>query len=514
VVLLAILAGALMLLHTPLGVGVGYDSMYYINAAEGVRAERGLVKVGSGGDVVPLNHFPPLYPLALALVAALLDTSAIEAARWLGVFFYAINIGLIGVVVHQATGSWPAAVIAAVFGLISPKMLEVHLDAMSEPFFFSALLVAFWMLGKYFDTNSRRWIVGAGLLAGVATLVRYIGATVLITGGLGMLFWGKRGLWERVKTALWFGLSGAALISVWIVRNALLAGSATNRSIGFHPVSSDMLRRGAVSISTWFLPQSVSSWMRLGVTALFGLCLFVLVGETYIRWHQREPRNWTPKDILCVLPALYAFVYLVSLGMSMTFIDASTPLTNRILSPVYLMLLILVPCLVAHLLGGVRRRGLLLTLVAILGLGLAISYIPQSVEAWGETRQEGRRLTSRAWRESETMDLLRGMGPAAVIYTNEPQPAQLHTGIPAFRAPEKWDSIRDQVPENYDQWIGDMRRDLQRRNSALVIFHPADLRKETAPMDVLTKGLELAMRTEDAVIYVHPSNLDQWPAGR
>jgi hypothetical protein len=108
------------------------------------------------------------------------------------------------------------------------------------------------------------------------------------------------------------------------------------------------------------------------------------------------------------------------------------------------------------------------------------------------------------------MEMLRKMGREAVIYTNEPQPVQLHTGIAAFRAPEQWDSIRDQVPESYEEWLSSMRRDLQRENSALVIFHPAELRRETAPLDVLTQGLELAATTQDADIYVHPSNLDDW----
>jgi hypothetical protein len=499
-----------MVFHTPLGVGVGYDSMYYLNAAEGVRSDLGLVKVGSGGDVVPLNHFPPLYPLALALVASILDISAIQAARWLGVLFYALNVGLIGVVVHQSTRSWLAAVVASFFGLISPNLLEVHLDAMSEPLFFSCLLVAFWMLGKYFQSESRPWAMSAGVLAGAASLVRYIGGTVLITGGLAILLWDMLGMRERLKAALLFGSSGGVLVAAWVGRNALLSGSVTNRSIGFHPVTSEMLRRGAVAISTWFLPISASTWIRLGATLFFGLALLLLVGESYIRWRQRRPRSLTTRDKLSALPALYALIYIVGLGLSMTFVDASTPLTNRILAPLYLMLLLLIPSLVVFLLEAVRRRALLLSLVAVLGCALAVSYVPQSAEAWAEARREGRRLTSLTWVRSEAMEMLRKMGREAVIYTNEPQPVQLHTGIAAFRAPEQWDSIRDQVPESYEEWLSSMRRDLQRENSALVIFHPAELRRETAPLDVLTQGLELAATTQDADIYVHPSNLDDW----
>lgn len=510
---LALAGGWLMLVNTPFGIGVGYDSLYYINAAEGLRSGDGLVKVGSGGETKPLNHFPPLYPMSLALVSSLAGDSPIEAARWLGAGLFAANIALVGALTRWTTGSWLAAIFASAFALISPNLLDVHLDAMSEPLFFTFLLLFWWMLSVYFAKMSVLWSLAAALVAGLATLTRYIGGSLLITGALAILLWQEEELRRRVKSAFFFLLVGALVVGPWVLRNALLSGSATNRMIVFHPISGDTLRRGAVTISSWFLSPTAPTALRLAVTAGFGAALVLLFVVGYLKLQGQNAGRMAWQDRACALPALYGFVYAVSLLISMTFIDAATPLTNRILSPIYLALLLTTACLIPRLATAVRRKNLLLSLVAVSALALTASYVEQSADLWGEIRTQGRRLTSRAWAQSETMDLLRGMGTRAVIYTNEPQPVQLHTGIAAFRAPEQWDSIRAQVPEEYGESLAQMRADLQGPISALVIFHPSELRRETAPLEVLTEGLVLVATTGDAKIFVDPNNMDEWVSG-
>jgi hypothetical protein len=510
VLILALAGGVLMLANTPYGIGVGYDSLYYINAAEGLRSGAGLVKVGSGGATAPLNHFPPLYPLGLGLVSVLARISTMEAARWLGAGLFASNIALVGLFTRWVSGTWLAGIIASAFALLSPNLLDVHLDAMSEPLFFTCLLLFLWTMSIYFTTKSIRWALVAGLAGGAATLTRYIGATVLIAGGLAILIWREGALWRRVRSACLFSAAGAVVVVPWVVRNALISGSATNREIIFHPVSGGTLRQGAITVSSWFLPNTAPTSLRLVTTAAYGAAFLLLLVAGYVRLRGRNTAQMAWRDKACLLPLLYGIVYATSLLASMTFIDASTPLTNRILSPIYLVLLLTTACLIGRLAGVVRKKTLMLSLVAVMSLALTASYAKQSADLWRDIRTQGRRLTSRTWVESETIAVLRGMPAGAIVYTNEPQPVQLYTGIPAFRAPERWDSIRDQVPEDYEGALAGMRIDLQSPNSALVIFHPSDLREETTPLEVLTEGLALVVTTDDAKIYVDPKNLEAW----
>ncbi len=510
ILILALTGGILMLANTPYGIGVGYDSLYYINAAEGLRSGAGLVKVGSGGATVPLNHFPPLYPLALGLLSVLARISPLEAARWLGVGFFASNIALVGFFAHWASGSWVAGILASAFALLSPNLLDVHLDAMSEPLFFTWLLLFFSTMGIYFTTKSSRWALVAGLVGGAVTLTRYIGGSTLIAGGLAILIWREGNLWRRVRSAFLFGAAGAAIVVPWVVRNALISGSLTNREILFHPIPGGTLRQGATTVSSWFLPVTAPTSLRLIATAAFGAGFLLLLFAGYARLRRRNLARMVWRDKMCALPLLYGVVYAATLLGSMTFIDASTPLTNRILSPIYLVLLLATSCLIGRLAGAVNKKALMLSLVAVSSLVLTASYAKQSADLWWEVRTQGRRLTSREWAESETMELLRGMPAGAIVYTNEPQPVQLYTGIPAYRAPERWDSIRDQVPENYEGALSQMRMDLQAPNSALVVFHPSELRRETTPLEVITEGLTLAAATDDAEIYVSPRNLEEW----
>jgi hypothetical protein len=194
----------------------------------------------------------------------------------------------------------------------------------------------------------------------------------------------------------------------------------------------------------------------------------------------------------------------------MTFYDAATPLTNRILSPIYAVLMVLMITLTARLLTLAERNRLVIIVVLVLTLSLISSFSVQSLSLWEDFSGEGRRLTSQLWRGSETIKVLRGLDVDAVVYTNEPQPVRLHTGIAAFRAPEQWDSIEGRVPDNYQDWLDEMRIALKKPNSALVLFHPSELREETAPFEVLTEGLILFRETEDAVIYGSETNRDNW----
>ena len=55
-------SGLLWYATQPWGVGVGYDSFYYITSARNLISGQGLGTINVYGSIIPLTKFPPLYP--------------------------------------------------------------------------------------------------------------------------------------------------------------------------------------------------------------------------------------------------------------------------------------------------------------------------------------------------------------------------------------------------------------------------------------------------------------------
>lgn len=77
------LAGSGLLWYStqPWGVGVGYDSFYYITSARNLISGQGLGTIDVDGSIIPLTKFPPLYPLILAALSFTSGLGIINVAR-------------------------------------------------------------------------------------------------------------------------------------------------------------------------------------------------------------------------------------------------------------------------------------------------------------------------------------------------------------------------------------------------------------------------------------------------
>ncbi|MGA9533185.1 MAG: hypothetical protein WBR18_10760, partial [Anaerolineales bacterium] len=130
----------LIIVSTPWGIGVGYDSTFYLSAADGVRAGQGLARMDPNGGWIPLTHFPPLYPLVVAGWGAITSVPSPVAARALSVLVFGLNVLLAAGAVRAWSGSLSAGWMAGAWFLISPIVFERHLWAMSESLYFTLML--------------------------------------------------------------------------------------------------------------------------------------------------------------------------------------------------------------------------------------------------------------------------------------------------------------------------------------------------------------------------------------
>jgi hypothetical protein len=493
------------------GIGISHDSIFYISASENLLNGNGISQIEAGTGIKPLTHFPPLYPLSLSFMGYFIGVR--EAADWSASVLFGTNAVLIALVIFQGSMSLWAGLLGGLLALISPLLLDIHFEALSEPLYIATMLTSFILLASFLKHRKSWQLILAAVAASLSYLTRYIGISVLLTGILSLILLYPGTYRTKFRKVSVYGMVAFIPNLIWYVRNYLLTGSLTNRVLAFHPVSQEKLIEGLLSISRWILPGSAPIGLALGMVAFVALTstLGFLIKPMDTKTAYRDETVVRVQPILKVI-VIYIILYLALLFISLTFFDISTRLDNRILVPFYVMFLMLSIISIQRFLVTSRlslRKALLLISAALFAWVL-IAYVPRSWELIRVMRQEGIGYSSTSWRNSEIIAVLRRLDSGAIIYSNEAFPLYYLTGIEAYGIPEKLDPVKSEEREDFQQGLDIMRERLRNPNSALVVFHQGYLREGMPTLNEIAQGFVIAHESRDGVIFVDPDYLDDW----
>ncbi len=474
VILVALLAGvSAAALTTRWGIGASPDSVAYIGAARNLASGRGLsLPYGELADL-PLTRFPPLYPMILAGLGGLTGDAA-TAARWLQALLIAANAALVAVFVSRISrrAAWTAALGSLVW-MASPAMLELHSLAWSEPLFLFLGTGTLLLLGESLEGEGWRRAAGAGLLAGLASLTRYAGISLLATGGLALMLWGAGTRRERLASVFAFVATGAALPLLWMARNLRLTGNAAARPIGFHPVGMTQVWQAVDTLARWLqIPRGlpgIAEAALIIVIAAATLALLLGIGrDRRVRSVGEANRRAMPGLLRVAL--LHVAVYAAFLLASISLVDANTPLDSRILSPLYPIGIIALMSAVDSLARSTRKlRPMLFPVLAGLGAWLVFS-AGSSAALVREGYQLGLGFNRAEWRVSPTLARVAGLPEASVLYSNSPEAIYFRTGRGALPLPQRFSSVSQSVNVAFPAQVSEIRQMIADRGGAVVYF--------------------------------------------
>ena len=494
VAVLAVLAAAAAVAlgwASPHGLGLSPDSAVYLSAARNVTEGQGLTAPAPQAPDAPLTHYPPLYPLSVAVLRlAGLDT--LSAARWLHVGLLGLNTFLFGWLIQRHTGStWASALAACVFAL-SYSLLRVHAFAWSEPTFLACLLGG-WLALSYACNGGRvGWLLAASALTAKAVLARYVGVVQAGTALLAvLLLW--PGSWRRRALAAATAVSLPALaLAAWMLRNRLLTDTATNRPLGFHPPGRAYFGMAWATLKGWFtypVPAELP-WTEIRVLAF--LALLAAAGLLWARWRRATDRPARPAEAsgksppsrpagapaarldarpLAAVLAIFAVAYALFHLLAVTVFDAHAKPDTRQMMPLYVALLALVALAVtaAAWRAPLRwPRTVLATLAAVVVLTLAAGGY-----SWlSLVRQHGMGYNSRTWRHSQTLSRVRDLPPDRLIYTNGQDVLALLAGRDTYALPRHTDVVAGQLNPDFRPQCQQMIDRLRRDDGLLVYLLP------------------------------------------
>lgn len=424
-------AGAcvLMILVTRQGVGVSPDSTIYIKAARSLLAGNGFSVDGE-----PLTHFPPVYPMLLALTGFLQQEDPIGTGRLLAVVCYGVNLFLFGLAVQMCTArSIPATTGAVLFFLCSAPILLTHATALSEAPFITFYLAAFILLSLYIARPAPYLLLSAALMAGFAIAARYVGITLLPPMLIALFFFSDRPLKNRLKNIVLTMFCALLPLAVWLIRNMAAVNSPTDRTLGVHLFNMQQAEVLINTIHDFMLPMPLPGWIRGVFVSLFFVFLTVGLLQEKAHFKRFTSSNCIVLPVLC---GLFFLTYIGFLVVSISFFEAHIPLDNRILLPALLALMITGIRLAWTFSQTSERRNI--------GYGLAVFALVitalngyRSIPEAMDVHLNGRGYTSVYWRNSEIVSYLVNMQDDRVIYTNGPDVVNFLAQKETFMMPKK-----------------------------------------------------------------------------
>ncbi|HEV7858800.1 MAG TPA: glycosyltransferase family 39 protein [Pyrinomonadaceae bacterium] len=499
-----------LLFVTVWGIGVSPDSTVYIGAARNLLHGHGLTALsGRSTELDPLTHYPPLYPLLLALCGAT-GSDPLHAARWLNAFILGINILLAGVAVGGYTRwSVRATALASLLVLAAPDMLQIHSMAWTEPLFILFSLAGLLLLAAYLEREQRSLLMASAVAVALGFLTRYVGVVLLATGVCGVLFLSGKNYRRRVIDAALFVLVACLPMGLWMMRNRYAARGATDREFVFHPVSSHQLGSALSTISTWLLLGKVRTSARATVFLMEIACLIVLcillrrkksarlANET--RMKETLARLSKLPTLICIFIIFYAGFFIITAS----FIDFDTVFDERALAPVHVFGIVVLICVAHRLLRSSEAGRLLCLLSVILCLAFAGSYVARGANWVRQKRGDGQGYTSRAWAKSATIERIRGLPAGTPIFTNGYDAVYFLTGRAAMFLPEKTVHGTGRVNALYTSELAHMREQLLDQNGVLIYFDGFPERAYLPSEDELRRDLKLRLvsRETDGTIY-------------
>lgn len=496
--LLAILGTFLVLYATPQGLGLLDDSIAYIAGARSILEGDGYRAAWLASNK-PVTHFPPGFSSILALIG-LSGLDPLRGTRFLNSLLFGANIFLLGLIGWRMTRSQMAGVTLALLFLVNGSLFRVHTTAMSEPLYIFFTLAAFLVFSQYLPLSlqgrggrgeGRNWLLLTALLTACAYLTRYAGLALLAAFLVALFI--LHDTWrKRLTTAGIFVAGFIPLVLGWSIRNHLLADNATNRTLVYHPITTENLETGIYNISLFLMP--VEEWRRammkipnLVTSIIFAIVLILLVwllSKGVKKFFQ--PATGMP-EVLSFVGTLYIFGYLASILSSMTFFDASTKFHPRILAPIYVGLLTMLVYLGFWIWKKQKQAAILLTLfifsLSVYGMNDTLIQL----------RKGGQGYASFQWFDSEAMEFLRALPAGTRIYSNETAAVYLYTDRPGYVLPDLVDPVTGQPRGGFEAGTAALKEDILSGEAVLVLFNVGTRGEQAQSIyNQLTGGLFLA----------------------
>ena len=462
----SILAISLLVYMTRWGIGTSPDSAAYLGIASNLLAGKGLtVPYGQHADAVTA-HFPPLYPIFLAL-GRIFHEDLIIATRWLHISLFTANLLIAGFLYRRlvSKANWLPG-LALLPLAVSGTMLRLHYMAWSEALFLFFGFLSILLTLRGISGRNIWWLAAGGIAAGAATLTRYAGATFVVTIGLGVLIFSIGTFRRRITNALFSVFPSVILLISWFILSGVAGGRQQVRVVSFHLPGMQTIQQAVDTMSGWLLiPGQTPGIIKSLVLVIFFLVLVLLA---IIFRSRRLATQSTGASFL----AIFVLIYPLFLLLTVTFLDANLPLDARILSPV----LVAGVGLVVYSLGLALNAKFTSRLPST-GILVFCALLHSSITVIGkldlirDAHDYGIGFTRKQWQESQLISIVGQVSDEILIYTNTAEGIYLNTGKSARPLPRKINPMVGKENSAFPYELTDVYQQVKNGSAVIAYFY-------------------------------------------
>ena len=495
-------AAALFLYSTPFGVGLTNDSSAYIGGARSLLEGRGYVRIGGDGLPRAITHFPPFYSIILACFSKITGQDPLAAAKIVNLCCSVLNQLLFMTALLILTGSRTTAVIGGFSFLCAGPVLQANCYGLSEALYLTLFLCIFILSVKTARNGKTGVWALIGLLTGALVLTRYAGLAVF-GASLVYILCVVPAVRQRILGILLY-LAGFALpVGFWLMNENRNGGSAVNRTVSLHLPAADKVEEGIRNIAGFFLPEFggfVDRLLKFWGIVIAGGLLFLLAAAIYMGIRSfLHPSDALAKDPLFA-PILHSAAYMVTVILTVCFIDGSTLFDNRILLPFYVCMLLLIHAVFSAFLDRKRFR---IFAIAVM-VGFIALLFEDELDLIREYHRNGQGFAGEEWRESETRLAALNIPEGKLLFSNRQTALSLLNDQPSYILPPMFDSASNSGRESFEtdrKWMDD---EVLSGNAYVVVFNYQEMMEDDGDrewLDTVLEGLPVYSEYSDGIIF-------------
>lgn len=320
----ALIGGVLIILFTNHnGLGISPDSIYYTSASDAWVKGNGWIQF----DQTPLVMFPVGYPFLLGILHFIFPQGIIPFMPFVNALLFAIVILLSGVMLEKINLSKWFKWILLLFIVFSPTLIEIYSMLWSETLFIVEILVFIFCTHIYFTNANFKNLLMMALVAAFATITRFAGVTLIMTGGLLLLLENRLNFVQKVKEILIFSCVSISLLVINLSRNLYLTNTFTGiRQKGQTAFATNLKLVGEV-IADW-LP---GTQFINGFSLIIGAVFIITLSSIFLYRTKKGLAHNSYEKIAATFSIVFAFFMLVSATLS-----RYEPINSRLMSPLYI----------------------------------------------------------------------------------------------------------------------------------------------------------------------------------
>jgi hypothetical protein len=459
-----ILLGCSLILFTTRdnNLSIDADGKAYVLVSRNILDGKGVVN--DQGQLV--RQWPPFYPIVLAGFSGLTGTDGLVAGRYLNAVLMALLILVFNSILSRQNVK-PALMVFLNLLLLFSLPLTIYAWFYSEGLFMVLLLSALYFIFRWTDDNKKITLIITGLIGGLSLVTRYAG--IGFAGGFALyilLF--RPGKVKTRITNLGIYISSLVIMLIpWLIYIQMM-GTSMNRGLVFHPISLSKFLSMFSTLISWIAPNMIFA----AVGGVLFLILVYLAVREYPRFKEILQHTYREHKGYYNVLMLAAGSYILFLFVSISFWDAGSPLNDRMMTPVFPLLLLLLP---VFLKGAFSSRYFkVITILVCVFMLLGGSLVSSAF--WKEHYTIGHGYTSRAWQDSETLDYVR-KHPCCDIYSNVDD--AIYLLIPELKfetrpVPSWFNYMTMTTYDSFEDDLARMKNQVDSGKAQIVYFHNID----------------------------------------